>query len=309
MSGQFNNYINHHTKLFKYPSSPLARDSEACFCIPFKAILSTKKVWLFTRALPRSSSPAQQPVGPRLGTLASAGWAGCREPNCHHPGRSPRTDGQRVGAGAAPAFVQPRGPASESGSLGTPSLCFLPRRGPEAPPSGQSRGAWPSLSQADAALGDTCIEQRSVLLFVESPSPKLRSNVFPKWLFFLTLLLFSSSYARIKMLMAHEQLRFSYPSISPSLQMVPNDYLGNPSLEPSALTLIHTPLLAQDFKSSIRTVFIMPGLPLPTRFCYSSKKRKTFLCHLSRLLAIVPGSPISLVPNTNKTFLNGQKRD
>lgn len=197
---------------------------------------------------------------------------------------TPQTAHRRPEPGCrSAAFVQPPSPASSvSGSPGTPSLCFFPGAGlkhhlavralEHDPPFRRRMQPW---LRAFAALGATCIEQRSVL-FVENPSPKVRSNVFPKWLFFLTLLFFSSSYASIKMLMAHEQLRFSSPSISPSLQMVPNDYLGNPSLEPSVLTLVHTPLLAQDFKSSTRTVSAMPGRPLPTCFCYSSKKRKDF---------------------------------
>lgn len=145
-SARLHDYINHPVHLFQYPRSFLPRDRAAGQCIPCPAVVSTKKVWLFTRALPRSSSLAQQPVGPSLGTLASTGWDRCcPEPHCHHPGRDSSSSAEAPGARwRLPAFVQPRSPASVPGSLGTPSLCFGPRRGPEAPPSGQSPGARPS---------------------------------------------------------------------------------------------------------------------------------------------------------------------
>lgn len=110
------------------------------------------------------------------------------------------------------------------------------------PPFGRRMPLWlPPLP----ALGDTCREQRRIFCWWRILPPKCIQMCFLNGCSFFTSLLFSPSSAWIKRLVAHyQQLRFSCPSISPSLQMVPNDYLGNPSLEPSVLTLIHTPLLA-----------------------------------------------------------------
>lgn len=167
MSAQLYYHTHHHIKLFKYPSRSLPRDSEACFCIPFKAIVSTKKVWLFTSALARSASLAQQPAGPSLGTLASTGWDRCREPKCHHPGRdsSNRGASRPVAAprplyslAAPPPCPAPWGPLLFAVVPGAGLKHHLAVRALERdPPFGRRMPLW---LRAFEALGDTCREQR-----------------------------------------------------------------------------------------------------------------------------------------------------
>lgn len=111
---------------------------------------------------------------------------------------SPRTGllQQRIGAlcpVAAPRPLYSPAAPPPCGSLGTPRSALVPGTGlrlhlavralEHDPPFRRQVQLW---LRACAALGDTCTEQTSVLLFLENPSPKVHSNVFPKWLFFFT---------------------------------------------------------------------------------------------------------------------------